>query len=143
MRIKDKSRYAVLALAHMARNSADRPVALSEIAVDTEISHSYLEQIFKALRRDGLVKSVRGPGGGYVLGRAPEGIVISDIILAVDQPIRITRCEAGHSGCLGGGVRCLTHDLWEQLGHVIREFLGSVTLADVVNQTLKGGRVLS
>lgn len=111
-------------------------VSLAEIAGAQHLSLAYLEQLFGPLRRAGLVGSARGPGGGYRLAREPAAITISDIVLAVDEPIQATRCEEGGPGCLDG-QRCLTHDLWAELGDQIRLFLEGVTLADVI-----GGRVV-
>lgn len=113
-----------------------RPVTLNEIAAAQHLSVAYLEQLFGRLRRAGLVASARGPGGGYRLARAAAEIPIADVVEAADEPIVATRCEDGGPGCLAG-QRCLTHDLWSELGDQIRLFLGGVTLADVVD-----GRVL-
>jgi Rrf2 family iron-sulfur cluster assembly transcriptional regulator len=99
---------------------------------------SYLEQLFGRLRRGGLVKSVRGPGGGYLLARTGEQIRVADVILAVDEPIKATRCHQGSpKGCLAKSGRCLTHDLWEELGHQIRLYLSAVSLADVCNRQVQ------
>jgi Rrf2 family iron-sulfur cluster assembly transcriptional regulator len=114
----------------------ERPVCLAEVAAAQLLSLSYLVQLFGRLRRAGLVASARGPGGGYRLARPAEAIAIADIVEAVDEPISATRCEEGGPGCLAG-QRCLTHDLWAELGGQIRLFLQHVTLADVVQ-----GRVL-
>lgn len=135
MKLTTKGRYAVMAMADLARFSTGRPVALADIAQRQEISLSYLEQLFAKLRRGDLVKSVRGPGGGYLLSRNADDIRISDVILAVDEPMKATRCEAGSpKGCLGqSSSRCITHDLWEELSHQIQTFLSSVSLGDVIN----------
>lgn len=140
MRLSTKGRYAVMAMADLAGNDAGgRPVSLADIAARQDISLSYLEQLFAKLRRGGLVSSVRGPGGGYRLSRAPAELRIADIILAVDEPIAATRCEAGSSkGCTATGARCVTHDLWEELGRQIHVFLSSVSLADVVEKRVLG-----
>jgi Rrf2 family iron-sulfur cluster assembly transcriptional regulator len=114
-----------------------RPVTLAEIAAAQQLSLAYLEQLFALLRRGGLVASVRGPGGGYRLARPSAAIAIAEIIEAVDEPIRATRCEEGTPGCLGG-QRCLTHDLWSELGMQIQLFLGHMTLADVVEGRVAG-----
>jgi Rrf2 family iron-sulfur cluster assembly transcriptional regulator len=128
-----------MALVDLAANDAGRPIALAEIADRQEISLSYLEQLFAKLRRGGLVTSVRGPGGGYQLAHAAEETRISDIILAVDEPIRATRCQPGQPfGCRGNQSRCMTHDLWEELGNQIYLFLSSVTVADVVSRRVLG-----
>src|SRR3712207_309644 len=144
MKLSTRGRYAVMAMVELAsragaggtRRGAERPVSLAEIADAQLLSLAYLEQLFARLRRGGLVASVRGPGGGYRLGRAAMAITLADIIDAVEEPIRATRCEDGGPGCIAG-KRCLTHDLWAELGEQIRLFLAHVTLADVVE-----GRVL-
>jgi Rrf2 family iron-sulfur cluster assembly transcriptional regulator len=121
-----------MAMVDLASRSEGKPVALADIAGRQEISLSYLEQLFAKLRRGGLVKSVRGPGGGYLLAHPAETTRISDIILAVDEPIHATRCTPGSpEGCAPNKSRCLTHDLWEELGHQIHLFLSSISLADV------------
>lgn len=139
MKLNTKGRYAVMAMADLAQHANERPVTLADIAERQEISLSYLEQLFAQLRRHELVTSVRGPGGGYRLSRGAEGTRIADIILAVDEPIKTTRCELGSPrGCTGRQTRCLTHDLWEELGRQIHIFLNSVTLADVVQKRVLG-----
>ena len=136
MRLSTKGRYAVMAMADLAKNGSDRAVSLAEIAARQEISLSYLEQLFARLRKGGLVKSVRGPGGGYRLAGRAEDTVVADIVLAVDEPIRATRCAAHGTprGCMTGGVRCITHDLWEDLGAEIHRYLSSVSLAVVIEK---------
>jgi Rrf2 family transcriptional regulator, iron-sulfur cluster assembly transcription factor len=139
MRLSTKGRYAVMAMVDLAKHSTGEPIALAEIAERQEISLSYLEQLFARLRVAGLVKSVRGPGGGYLLGHPAQEMRISDVILAVDEPIRATRCSPGAPvGCRGSKSRCLTHDLWEELGNQIHLYLSSVSLADVVEQRVLG-----
>ena len=149
MKLNTKGRYAVMAMVDLAANCEApvedggklkrRPVPLAEIADRQEISLSYLEQLFAKLRRGALVKSVRGPGGGYLLARPAEETRIADIILAVDEPIRATRCMPGQPvGCRGNSSRCLTHDLWEELGNQIYLFLNSVSVADVVGRRVLG-----
>ncbi|MGZ6021143.1 MAG: Rrf2 family transcriptional regulator [Rhizomicrobium sp.] len=140
MRLSTKGRYAVMAMADLAQHEAgNRPVSLADIAQRQEISLSYLEQLFAKLRRGGLVKSVRGPGGGYRLSRPSEELCIADVIMAVDEPIAATRCKPGSSkGCTNQGARCVTHDLWEELGRQIQVFLSSVSLADVVEKRVLG-----
>jgi Rrf2 family iron-sulfur cluster assembly transcriptional regulator len=128
-----------MALVDLASHSNGRPVALADISQRQEISLSYLEQLFAKVRRNGLVKSVRGPGGGYLLARSAEDTRISDAIMAVDEPIRATRCKPNTgTGCQSDKSRCLTHDLWEELTHQIHLFLSSVSLADVVNRRILG-----
>ncbi len=140
MKLSTKGRYAVMAMADLASREARAcPVSLGEIAESQEISLSYLEQLFAKLRKGGLVVSVRGPGGGYRLSRAASELRVADIILAVDEPISATRCKPGSpKGCTGTTARCLTHDLWEELGRQIHVFLSSVSLADVVEKRVLG-----
>src|ERR1700742_3764940 len=140
MRLSTKGRYAVMAMADLAGHEASaKPVSLADIAQRQEISLSYLEQLFAKLRRGGLVTSVRGPGGGYRLSRASSEIRIADIIIAVDEPMTATRCKVGSpKGCTGTSSRCVTHDLWEELGRQIQVFLSSVSLADVVEKRVLG-----
>jgi Rrf2 family iron-sulfur cluster assembly transcriptional regulator len=142
MRLSTKGRYAVMAMADLARRECEpsRAVALAEIAARQEISLSYLEQLFARLRRKGLVQSARGPGGGYRLAKTPEATSIADIVHAVDEPLRATRCASKGKGCMLKGERCLTHDLWEDLGQHIEGYLSSVSLADVISGRLGGER---
>jgi Rrf2 family iron-sulfur cluster assembly transcriptional regulator len=128
-----------MAMVDLAKFGNGSPVALSEIAERQEISLSYLEQLFAKLRRAELVSSVRGPGGGYVLAHPADETRIADIILAVDEPIRATRCSMGSAaGCAGNKGRCMTHDLWEELSNLIHLFFNSITLADVVEKRVLG-----
>lgn len=139
MRLSTKGRYAVMAMVDMAARSDGKPMTLAEIAKNQDISLSYLEQLFAMLRRGGLVKSVRGPGGGYVFARDTDNIRISDVIAAVEETITATRCEPGSPrGCMPGGGRCITHDLWDELSNHIHLFLSSVTLADVCDRRVLG-----
>jgi Rrf2 family iron-sulfur cluster assembly transcriptional regulator len=133
-----------MAMVDLACHSGGRPVSLAEIAERQEISVSYLEQLFAKLRRSGLVRSVRGPGGGYLLAYPASETRVGDVILAVDEPIRATRCAPDAAvGCRKDRSRCLTHDLWEELGNQIHLFLSSVSLADVCEKRVLGmsGRV--
>jgi Rrf2 family iron-sulfur cluster assembly transcriptional regulator len=139
MKLSTKGRYAVTATIDLARHGKARPVTLSDISMRQGISLSYLEQLFARLRRGGIVKSVRGPGGGYMLARGADQTRIADIILAVDEPIRATLCEQGSSkGCAGTTARCITHDLWEELSRQIHVFLASVTVSDVLERRVVG-----
>ena len=144
MRLSTKGRYAVMARVDLAKQQAvnedgDRAVSLAEIAARQEISLSYLEQLFARLRRHDLVKSARGPGGGYRLARAAADTSVADIVLAVDEPLRATRCSGRGSprGCMIAGARCITHDLWEEMGRQIHSYLSSVSLADVLSGRLR------
>lgn len=142
MRLSTKGRYAVMAMADLARRQDDpgRAVALADVAARQEISLSYLEQLFARLRRKGLVQSARGPGGGYRLSRSAAETSIAEIVLAVDEPLRTTRCSAHGKGCMMKGERCLTHDLWDDLGAQIEGYLASVSLDDVISGKLAGRR---
>ena len=139
MKLSTKGRYAVMAMVDLAKHESNKPISLADIADRQEISLSYLEQLFGRLRKGGLVKSVRGPGGGYMLSRTPSHVRISDIILAVEEPIKATRCKTESSvGCTGAKSRCLTHDLWAELGNQIYLFLSSISLADVCESRVLG-----
>ncbi len=147
MRLSSKGRYAVMAMADLARHSVDakvRAVALADIAARQDLSLAYLEQLFTRLRREGLVVSHRGPGGGYRLARPAHELAVVDIVLAVDEPLEAVRCNSQPGkakgkagGCMPGGERCLTHDLWQALGDHIHGFLAGVTLDDVIEGRLR------
>jgi Rrf2 family transcriptional regulator, iron-sulfur cluster assembly transcription factor len=149
MRLSTRGRYAVMAMVELAArqgstesggspgNPPPRPVSLADLAGAQLLSVAYLEQLFGHLRRAGLVASARGPGGGYRLARPAEEIAVAAIVDAVDEPLRATRCEEGSPGCLAG-QKCLTHDLWEELGQQIRLFLAHVSLADIVAGRIAG-----
>jgi Rrf2 family iron-sulfur cluster assembly transcriptional regulator len=139
VKLSTKGRYAVTAMTDLAAHSKGEPVSLADIAERQEISLSYLEQLFCKLRKSGLVKSVRGPGGGYRLSRPAAQTRVADIIVAVDEPLKTTGCRVGDDhGCHSKRGRCLTHDLWEELSNHIYLFLSSVTLADVVERNVIG-----
>jgi Rrf2 family iron-sulfur cluster assembly transcriptional regulator len=139
VKLSTKGRYAVMAMVDLASNGSGRPVALADIAERQEISLSYLEQLFGKLRKGGVVKSVRGPGGGYLLARPSNQTRVSDIVLAVDEPLQTTRCMPGSpAGCHNNKGRCLTHDLWEELGNQIYLYLSSVSLEDVCERRILG-----
>ncbi|WP_135078661.1 Rrf2 family transcriptional regulator [Terasakiella sp. SH-1] len=139
MKLSTKGRYAVMAMVDLACNSKGSPVSLADIADRQEISLSYLEQLFGKLRKGDLVKSVRGPGGGYLLARECVDVRISDIIMSVDEPITATRCTPGNpNGCRENKSRCLTHDLWTELGNQIYLYLSSISLEDIVEKRLLG-----
>ncbi len=138
MKMGTRGYYAVMAMVDLAVHSTGRPVTLASIAGRQSISLSYLEQLFGRLRRGNLVNSVRGPGGGYVLSRPADRMRVSDIFFAVNEPLRQTRCKPGSpKGCIGGETRCITHDLWEELGRQIHLFLSSLTLADVIENNIE------
>lgn len=132
-----KSRYAVMAMVELAGHDTSKPVTLSELAEAQEITIPYLEQIFSKLKQKGLVKSVRGPGGGYVLAKPAAELRISEIVLAVDESLKMTRCEShSEEGCMATKARCVTHELWDGLSMQIYNYLHSITLADVRNRKI-------
>ncbi len=133
MKLTSKGRYAVTAMLDVALHVDVGPVSLADISERQEISLSYLEQLFARLRKQGLVTSVRGPGGGYLLGKAANVISVGDVIVAVDESVDATRCH-GKGGCQSG-VRCLTHTLWSDLSVRIEEFLHSISLAELVEKS--------
>lgn len=140
MKLNAKGRYAVMALADLAMMKGDGPTSLSAIASRQHISLSYLEQLFAKLRRNDLVKSVRGPGGGYLLARNARDIRIGDIVGAVCEPRGTGRCRPTEPAtCRTNVERCLTHDLWEELESRIEDYLGSVSLEDVCSGRVAGG----
>lgn len=132
-----------MAMADIAKNGVTTSLSLSSIAERQQLSLAYLEQIFLQLRRAGLVESVRGRTGGYRLARPSDEITVAEVMQAVEEKTRMTRCmgEEG-TGCLGP-ERCLTHDLWQALGDEIRGFLSAVTLGDIVDGKLRGRRARS
>lgn len=136
MRLTSKGRYAVMAMADLALHGGeDRAVPLQEVARRQEISLSYLEQLFARMRRAGLVAGVRGPGGGYRLAKSAAQTTVADIIAAVNEPIKATRCKEGSAkSCLGKTGRCIAHGLWQEMGERIHMFMASVSLADVLAQ---------
>ena len=131
MRLTTKGRYAVTAMLDLSINANKGPVTLSDISKRQEISLSYLEQLFSKLRKRELVSSVRGPGGGYLLGRKDSDIDIAEIINAVSESLDSTKC-LGKGDCQGGEI-CLTHHLWEGLSGQIHNFLRNISLADLVS----------
>ncbi|MDR2220356.1 MAG: Fe-S cluster assembly transcriptional regulator IscR [Methylobacillus sp.] len=140
MRLTTKGRFAVTAMLDLALNEVDRPVTLAAISDRQEISLSYLEQLFSRLRRNGLVKSVRGPGGGYRIAMPLEAISVSDIITAVDELIDATQC-GGNENC-HEERRCMTHDLWTSLNMRILEYLSGVSLAQLVHSQRNGDKIV-
>jgi Rrf2 family iron-sulfur cluster assembly transcriptional regulator len=135
MMLTTKGRYAVMAMVDLARrqsNALPGPITLAQIAAQQSIGLSYLEQLFLKLRQGGLVKSVRGPGGGYELARPSNAILIADILEAVEESIKITRCNnEDHQGCRADKTRCITHNLWEGLGNHILLYFRSITLGNL------------
>ena len=123
----------MMAMVDLASQDAGKPVALAAIAERQEIPLAYLEQIFAKLKRQGLVKSTRGPGGGYCLSATADETRVSDIIIAADESITMTRCGGnGNPGCMSPKTRCLTHDLWDGVGQHIYQYLNAISLGDVI-----------
>lgn len=137
MQLSTKGRYAVMAMTDLAGQGGARAVSVAEIAERQQLSQAYLEQLFARLRRRGLVKASRGPGGGYRLTRPASETSVADVVIAVDEPLRAIRCGGGLKGCMKDGARCITHDLWEETGRQIRNYLASVSLADVASGRLR------
>ncbi len=131
MRLTTKGRYAVTATLDLALHQKNGPVSLAAISERQGISLSYLEQLFAKLRRNKIVSSTRGPGGGYKLTNSAADISISDIILAVDEACQVVDCDGGEA--CHGGYQCLTHDLWQELSNEIRGFLDGITLAEILS----------
>ena len=138
MRLTTKGRFAVTAILDLALNETEKPVTLADISERQSISLSYLEQLFSRMRREGIVKSIRGPGGGYHLAKKNQEITVKSIITAVDEEIDATQC-AGKENCHEGG-RCITHDLWASINTKILDYLESLTLAHLVEAQSKEGK---
>ncbi len=138
MLLTTKGRYAVMAMVDLAAQAGEKPVGLAAIADRQAIPLAYLEQIFAKLKRAELVASVRGPGGGYKLARPCSEIAIATIIAASEEEMKMTRCATeSHTGCMADKTRCMTHDLWEGLGEQIQQYLGALTLEDVIRRRVR------
>ena len=133
MQLTSKGRYAVMAMADLAKNRVKVPISLTEISLRQGISIAYLEQLFLKLRKNKLVQSVRGPAGGYVLSKPPEDIKLLSIISAVDEKIKTVKCRKElKKGCNGKSIKCITHNLWDDLEAHINKFFESNTLKDIL-----------
>ena len=133
MKLSTKGRYAVMAMADLAKNYVKEPISLTEISLRQGISIDYLEQIFSKLRKNHLVYSVRGPTGGYVLSKSPDEIKLLSIISAVDEKIKTVKCrKESKKGCNGKSIKCITHNLWEDLETHINKFFENNTLNDIL-----------
>jgi Rrf2 family transcriptional regulator, iron-sulfur cluster assembly transcription factor len=132
LELNTRGRYAVMALADIAKFASSDTVSLAVVAERQHLSAAYLEQLFVALRRAELVESVRGRAGGYKLARPAAAINVAEIMAAVEEDTRMTRCHDEPGGCVGSR-RCLTHDLWSALGRNIQDFLAGITLQDVLD----------
>ena len=133
MKLNSKARYAVMAMADLAKTDNQKPTPLAEISIRQGISILYLEQLFLKLKKNDLVQSSRGPNGGYILSRAPEEIKLSSIIDAVDENVKTLKCKkSSKKGCNGKSVKCITHNLWDELEHHINNFFEKNTLKDIL-----------
>ena len=135
MKLTTKGRYAVMAMADLATNENTKPVSLSEIAIRQNISLSYLEQLFLKLKNNNLVKSIRGPQGGYILEKKAKDIKLSNIIFAVNEEVKTLSCKKeSKKGCGGRTVKCITHNLWDDLEKHINGFFESKNLHDLISR---------
>ena len=133
MKLTSKGRYAVMAMADLAKNNVKEPTSLAEISLRQGISISYLEQLFLKLRKNNLVQSTRGPSGGYVLSKPPDEIKLLSIIRAVDEKIKTVKCKKeSKKGCNGKSIKCITHNLWDDLETHINKFFEENTLRDIL-----------
>jgi len=138
MKLTSKGRYAVMAMADLAKNNVKEPISLTEISLRQGISISFLEQLFLKLRRNNLVQSIRGPSGGYVLSKPPEEIKLLSIINAVDEKIKTLKCrKESKRGCNHKSIKCITHNLWDDLETHINKFFENNTLNDVFFREVK------
>ena len=133
MKLTSKGRYAVMAMADLAKNNVKEPTSLTEISLRQGISVAYLEQLFLKLRKNNLVHSARGPSGGYVLSKPPGDIKLLSIISAVDEKIKTVKCKKeSKKGCNGKSIKCITHNLWDDLEAHINKFFEDNTLDDIL-----------
>ena len=133
MKLTSRGRYAVMAMADLAKNNVKEPTNLAEISLRQGISIAYLEQLFLKLRKNNLVQSVRGPSGGYLLSKNPEEIKLLSIISAVDEQIKTVKCKKeSKKGCNGKSIKCITHNLWDDLETHINKFFEDNTLNDIL-----------
>ena len=133
MKLTSKGRYAVMAMADLAKNNVKKPTNLTEISLRQGISIAYLEQLFLKLRKNNLVQSARGPSGGYVLSKPPGDIKLLSIIRAVDEKIKTVKCKKeSKKGCNGKSIKCITHNLWDDLETHINKFFEENTLNDIL-----------
>ena len=133
MKLTSKGRYAVMAMADLAKNNVREPTSLTAISLRQGISISFLEQLFLKLRKNNLVQSVRGPSGGYVLTKPPEEIKLLSIINAVDEKIKTLKCrKESKRGCNHKSIKCITHNLWDDLEAHINKFFEDNTLNDIL-----------
>ena len=138
MKLTSKGRYAVMALADLAKFNSQNPVSLRDISLRQGISLDYLEQIFSKLKRNNIVKSIRGTNGGYILTKDPEKIKLSNIFLAVDEKVKTVQCKKeSKKGCNGKLTKCITHYLWDDLEMHINDFFDKKNLGDLLKNNLE------
>ena len=138
MKLTSKGRYAVMAMADLAKNNANHPINLTEISLRQGISISFLEQIFLLLKKNNLVQSIRGPSGGYLLTKPPREIKLSTIINAVNEKVRTVGCKKeSKKGCNGKSIKCITHNLWDDLENHIKFFFEEKNLSDIILKVAK------
>tara|TARA_Y100000590_G_scaffold211042_1_gene239125 strand:+ start:6459 stop:6884 length:426 start_codon:yes stop_codon:yes gene_type:complete len=136
MKLTTRGRYAVMALADLAAFNKNNPVSLRDISLRQNISLVYLEQIFSKLKKNNIVKSIRGANGGYILTQEPEKIKLSNVFYAVNEPIKTVQCKKeSKKGCNGKSSKCITHNLWDELEIYINDFFNKKNLGDLVNQS--------
>tara|TARA_B100001123_G_scaffold283586_1_gene315931 strand:+ start:65 stop:502 length:438 start_codon:yes stop_codon:yes gene_type:complete len=139
MKLTSKGRYAVMAMADLAKNYVNQPTSLTEISLRQGISISFLEQIFLKLKKNNLVHSSRGPLGGYILTKSPDEIKLSSIIKAVDEKVKTVKCKKeSKKGCNGKSIKCITHNLWDDLENHINNFFEKNTLKDIIYKANRG-----
>ena len=131
MILTTKARYAVMAVLEIADEPNGQPLSLLAISKRQKISLSYLEQIFSRLKKAGIVSAIKGPGGGYVLGKNRDEITMAQIIKAIGEPIQMTRCKSDKKGCVNASVKCKTHHLWHGLENRIYDYLDSISLQNI------------
>ncbi len=142
MKLTSKGRYAVMAMADLANINSNHPTSITDISLRQGISVSFLEQIFLKLKKNNLVSSSRGPSGGYFLSKSPEEIKLSSIIHAVDEKVKTVGCKKeSKKGCTGKLIKCITHNLWDDLEDHINSFFEKNTLKDIVNKVSKDKKI--
>jgi len=132
LRLSTKGQYGVRAMFEIAKGYPDNPVSIKQISERQDVSEAYITQILNKLMKSGLLKSVKGPGGGYLLSRSPEHMTIAEILNELEGPLAITSCLSPDGACVRV-ERCVTHLLWKELGHQIESFLSTITLRNLLS----------